>query len=328
MEAARLVDRGQVIWETAPDPRIQEPAVLIRTINATICGSDLHNIFGATNLETFPCRYGYPGHESVGEVLESRVPGVEPGSLILSVPDLSCAAAFAELQVVPQRFIVPLPQSSLRDDLVLAQQLGTVIWALKRFWPATMETPADATATIIGAGTAGLFFVALLRRIGFGQIIVSDHQPERLAHAREMGASITLIADEAAVVEATMRATNDRGAELVVEAAGEDETREQALDAVREDGRVGFFGTPASLGLSPFAFNTMFRKKPSVECSHSAQHESNLASFKEAVRLIVSGELDVSRVITDRMEPDQVAKALDLAHHPSGGSLKVALTFT
>src|SRR2546423_6431189 len=117
MEAARLIGPGQVVWESAADPKLEgDGAVLIRTVNATICGSDLHNIFAGTSLETFPARHGYPGHESVGEVLESSMAGVAPGDLVLAVPDLSCCAAFAELQLVPERFVVRIDQPAKRDD--------------------------------------------------------------------------------------------------------------------------------------------------------------------------------------------------------------------
>lgn len=329
MKAARLMDNGLVIWEQAPDPELKGPGeVLIRTTSAAICGSDLHNIFAATTTETYPCRPGYPGHESVGQVVESSMPGVLPGQVILAVPDLSCAAAFAELQWLPERFVLPLPESEFASDLVLAQQLGTVVYAMKRFWPASSTPPAsEATATIIGGGTAGLFFYLILRQLGFGKIVVADAVASRVGRLDRLGADVAVVADGDAVVDATMSATAGEGADLVIEAAGEDDTRRQAFDAVRLDGRVGLFGTPSSLGLAPFPVNTLFRKKPTVECSHSAQHEANLASFRHAVDLISSGVLDVSGVITHRLEPSTIADALQLALHPQADSLKVTLAF-
>jgi threonine dehydrogenase-like Zn-dependent dehydrogenase len=300
--------------------------VLIRTRWATICGSDLHNVFAGTTTDPYPCRFGYPGHESVGEVVESSAQGIEAGQMVLAVPDLSCAAAFADLQLVPERFIVPIPGAGHLDDVVLAQQLGTVVYAMKRFWPFG-DVPADAVATVIGAGTAGCFFLDLLSRAGFRRVVVSDVLSERVERAKRRGAHVAVVAGTESVVAATLDLTNGEGADLVIEAAGEDETRAQAIDAVKVDGRVGLFGTPSSLEPVLFPFNTLFRKKPTVECSHSAQHEPGLVSFREAVRLIQGGDIAVGDVITHRMAPASMVDALELALHPRHDSLKVALVW-
>jgi 2-desacetyl-2-hydroxyethyl bacteriochlorophyllide A dehydrogenase len=329
MKAARLLEPGRVEWQDAPEPTVDGPGqVLVRTKWATICGSDLHNIFAGTTLDPYPCRFGYPGHESVGEVVESTADGIEPGQLVLSVPDLSCSAAFADLQLVPERFIVPIDSTDQIEHVVLAQQLGTVIYAMKRFWP---HAEPQQTATVIGAGTAGCFFVHLLRAAGFEQIVVSDVIPERTERAKRFGADVTVVAshqsDDTAIVDATLELTGGNGADLVIEAAGEDATRAQALDAVRVDGRVGLFGTPSSLGPVPFPVNTLFRKKPTLECSHSAQHETGHTSFRQAIELIQSGAIAVDEIITHRIDPASVANGLELALHPTNDSLKVALVW-
>lgn len=329
MKAAQMVADGVVICADVAQPELTAtPGVVMRSTIATVCGSDLHNVFSGTSLETLPCRPGYPGHESVGEVVASNLDGVKAGDMILAVPDLSCSAAFAELEHVPARFVVPLPAGAYRDELVLAQQLGTAIWAMKRYWPSSLHArSSDSTATVIGAGTAGMFFIHLLRRLGFGQIVVGEPIAERRELARAAGADVVVGADGEDIVDATHSATKGAGAELVIEASGEDSARAESLEAVRLDGRVGFFGTPSSLGLAPFPFNTFFRKRATLETSHSAQHEANLASFREAIDVIVSGEIDVTGIITHSFPIDEVAAALDLAHHPHGGSLKIAISF-
>ena len=77
MKAARWVDLGRVVCEDVPVPSVADGQVLVRTAYASICGSDLHSVF----LEApQPEPAGHPGHESVGEVVESRCPGFEPGT--------------------------------------------------------------------------------------------------------------------------------------------------------------------------------------------------------------------------------------------------------
>src|ERR1700693_1606737 len=100
MKAATLVAQGAIEFGQAPLPEIKtDDEVLIRTVVTAICGSDLHTIFSGTGPEPYPCRHGYPGHESIGEVVESRLPGIPRGTVVLPVPDMSYAAAFAEYQV-------------------------------------------------------------------------------------------------------------------------------------------------------------------------------------------------------------------------------------
>lgn len=327
MRAAALVEQGRVEVGDVAEPEPTGPnQILLRTHTATICGSDLHNIFAGTHTEMYPCRAGFPGHESVGEVIASTSPDFQVGDPVLSVPDLSCAAAFAELQLLPDHFAIRLPSSERLGDMVLAQQLGTAIHAMERFWPADLSAEGQSVS-VIGAGAAGLLFVALLSRSGFARIIVSDPHPNRLQRALAYGATDVVEAKGNAIVEATLDLTGGRGSDLVIEAAGEDATRAQAVDAVRLDGRLGMFGTPASLGLAPFPFAAMFRKKPTVESSHSAQNVPGLPSFREAVRILASGELVIDDLISNRYDPERIADALDLALHPHDGSLKIALSF-
>src|SRR4029077_8798407 len=77
MKAARWIGMGRVVCEDAPVPSVADGEILVRTAYASICGSDLHVVF--LNAPPRPGPAGYPGHESAGEVVESRCPGFEPG---------------------------------------------------------------------------------------------------------------------------------------------------------------------------------------------------------------------------------------------------------
>jgi L-iditol 2-dehydrogenase len=218
---------------------------------------------------------------------------------------------------------VPVPTDVDLSALLMAQQLGTVIFALKQFWP---EAPGE-TATVIGAGTAGLHFTQLLVRAGFGRVIVADRFPHRLAAARALGAGVTVLAPGESVVEATMDVTGGRGADLVVEAAGHDATRAQAMRAVALGGRVGLFGLPEQRGDMPFPYAEVFRRGPRIQVSVGTQDEPGLVSFREAVRRIAAGEVDVSGLVTHRLAIERLADAFALAHERADGAIKVAISF-
>ena len=77
--AGQLVERGRMTFVVAPVEALRDGEVLVRTRFASICGSDLHVV--NHGVETGPQLWapGYPGHEGVGEVVESRAAGLSPG---------------------------------------------------------------------------------------------------------------------------------------------------------------------------------------------------------------------------------------------------------
>jgi L-iditol 2-dehydrogenase len=333
MRAGQLVERGRIEVGRFPAPEPEPGDVLVRNLAAAICGSDLHLAFGSWGPDEWPLPPGVPGHEGIGEVLESRSERYRPGDRVLTTPIPGHARGFAELQAVPGAQVVPVPADVDVATMLMAQQLGTVIYALKRFWPRAggagdglLEAPGE-TATVLGAGTAGIHFTQLLKRAGFGRVVVSDLFPHRLAAARAAGADVTVLAPGESAVDATMDLTGGRGADLVVEAAGRDAARAQAVRAVAPGGRVGLFGLPEHPGDVPFPYAELFRRAPTITVSVGTQTEPGLASFHEAVRAIAAGDVEVSSLVTHRFGIEDLAEAFALAHERADGAIKVAITF-
>ena len=323
MKASRLVEPGRIECEDVPEPTLDdvaEPAVLVRTLRASICGSDVHTVFHHLYPGAFPAPAGYPGHEAVSEVVGSTAPAFSPGDRVLCVPDPLRSTAFAELQLIPPAYLVTLPSDS-GLELVLAQQLGTVIYALRRFWPAGRGE--GATVAVLGAGSAGLFFTQLLRQAGFDRVVVSDGHEHRRAAARRVGADEVAAAGELSA--AVKDLTGGQGADLVVEAAGYDVARAEAIDALRVDGRLGLFGLPESPGDAPVPFNLLFRKRATVELVWDAQHEPELASFRQALDALHEGTIDTVGMLTHHYGLDGITDAFAHAFDGGDGALKIAV---
>ncbi len=181
MRATRMVDVGQMICEEIEVPGISDGQVLIESEMASICGSDLHVVMmGAGLSHTFPCPHGYPGHEGIGRIVESKVSGLDEGQHVLTFPNPPVGECFNEYQRVGANYCVPLPDCDLpRSHLLMAQQLGTVIYAMKQH----PRDVAGETVAVMGQGSAGLFWTYLLKQAGAAQIIVSDLSDTRLAVA-------------------------------------------------------------------------------------------------------------------------------------------------
>ncbi|GAY09456.1 zinc-binding dehydrogenase [Pseudonocardia sp. N23] len=328
MRAAQLVAPGRIEAVDVPVPVPAAGEVLVRSSRGSICGSDLHIVFDGFHRGAFPAAPGFPGHEGVGVVEESRDPAFAPGDAVLAVPVPRDARCFAQWQVVKASSLVPLPHGGDRHRLLMAQQLGTAIFAMRRFWPPAVAGPAEGrTIAICGAGSAGLFFTALARLADFATVVVADKAPVRLAIAADYGADVVVDVRESSFVDAVMETTSGLGADLVVEAVGYDETRIQCLQAVRTAGRVGYFGFPERPdGPSTWSYNDAWVRRPTIEHSHSTQSEPGLTAFREAVGLIHSGAVDVTPFLDPVYPLDRVQEAFEAARDRRGGKIAVDLT--
>lgn len=321
MRAARLVAPGRMAVDDVPDPEQVEGSVRIQTLVAAICGSDLHRVFDY-QAEPFPTPPGFPGHESVGIVDDPGRTALEPGELVLSLPEGAGARAFAEVQVVPAHHLIRADGLGA-TGLLMVQQLGTVVYALKRFWPGE----PGARAAVFGAGAAGLHFVQLLKLRGFATVLAVDLSARRLDAARRKGADVVIRAGDDDPVAAIMDVTNGLGADLVVEAAGKDRTRCQAMESVAHGGTIGLFGLPEKPGYSAFPFEAIFRQQPRVVMTVGAQTEPGLASFRKALTLVSQRQVDVSEILSEVLPLDEIDTAFHIARYDPDRAIKIGLEF-
>ena len=321
MKAARWVDVGRVVCEDVPLPSAADGEVLVRTAYASVCGSDLHAVFGRAPAQ--PAAPGYPGHESVGEVVESRCPGFEPGDYVLTVPFAVDGRCLAEFQALPGAACIRLPSTVPLSHLLMAQQLGTVIYAL-RCHPLNV---VGKDAAVIGQGSAGAFFTFMLKRAGAARVLVSDKSPARLAYSRKLGADLTVDAETADFRLAVMEATGGRGADLVVEAVGSRATFPHSVELAAPGATLVWFGLPEGTDDYPISFSQFFRRGLTAYSNFGAQGEPGLESFRYAVRLITDGAIDVAPLLTHMLPIEKVDQAFRIAHDRSDNALKVSIKF-
>lgn len=330
-EAAVLVEPGRLEVEDVAFRELREDEVLVRNTLAAICGSDVHRVraespfFRDMRDHPYPCPAGYPGHEGVGEVVESRSARFSPGDFVLTVPNHAYMASFARYQTIGDRFLLPLERTGAPTVPLMAQQLGTVVFALKRFWPEPVRP--GLTAAVVGVGSAGLLFLQMLRHLGFEKTVAVDLEPGRLAVARSLGADATAHVPGQSAEEVVMELTGGAGADLVVEAAGTDGAREHAMRMVGQHGRLGFFGMPEDYEMRiPYA-HLFVRNAQLVNAVGGAQLEPGLASFRTALELIRNGSVRVDDQITHTFGIKNIADAFDLAHTRRDDVVKIAIAF-
>jgi threonine dehydrogenase-like Zn-dependent dehydrogenase len=269
MRATLMYEAGDVRVEDVPDPSIEEPTdAILRVTRACICGSDL---WPYGSLE--PTETGRPmGHEAIGVVEDvgEEVRNIEPGQLAVmpfAFSDGTCAfcheglhtgcvhggffdaygtsAAQAEAVRIPlaDGTLFPLPVGE--DDelmpslLSLSDVLGTGHHAA-----VVSEVGAGKSVAVVGDGAVGLCGVIAANRLGAEQIIMLGRHEDRLALAREFGATdvVTERGDEA--VERVKELTGGFGAHSVLECVGHDQSTVSAIGMARPGGAVGRVGVP------------------------------------------------------------------------------------
>lgn len=292
MLAAIQAGPGRMEVRRFPSPVPGADQLLVRVTRAALCGSDLHIVYDdlGKREEVRPAP-GTPGHEAVGVVELSNSPDFQVGDRVL----LLGFSSYAEYTVVDAARAVPVPAGVEDRHAVLGQQLGVVLYGLRNFGP---TDPPPATAAILGFGPIGYLFASVLKARGTGRVVASDLNPARLALAPAGLLERGVVSPGESVVAAVMEATGGAGADLVVEAAGFDTCRADAVRCARVQGRIGFFGYPETYDDSPFPFGEAFARSPiTMTIVRNAQDDPGLACFREALAMIADGALDLAPLL-------------------------------
>ena len=328
---AELIRAGQMMAVNdircveTPIPEIGPDEILVKTVMASICGSDLHVVcHGAGIGHGLPCPHGYPGHEGIGEVVASNHSGVAVGTRVLCFPFAGRAEGFSEYQRMHGKYVLPLPQSEVPEEqLLMAQQLGTIIFAAR-------QRPVDVVGknvVVLGQGSAGLFWAYWLKRNGAANLIVADKSDARLAVSKSFGADHTINVGEVDIFEAVRELTGE-GPDYLVEAVGRRETLYQSIELVRPGGDLLWFGLPDTDDSVPISFQKFFRKKLTASSTFGAQDEGDAVSFRLALDLIAGRQIDVSPLLSHVYPIEQIDTAFAVANDPTPeGALKVSVTF-
>jgi threonine dehydrogenase-like Zn-dependent dehydrogenase len=260
---------GDVRVETVPDARVIEPTdALVAVTRACICGSDLWPYKSMEHTETGRRM----GHEFIGvvEAVGSNVRTVKSGDLVVAPfawSDGTCVFCREGLQTsclhggwwggtdldggqgeavrVPQAdgTLVVLPVS--RDDALMASLLTlSDVMGTGHHAALAARVGPGKTVAVVGDGAVGLCGVIAARRLGAEQIILLGRHADRIALAREFGATdvVSERGDEA--IERVRELTGGFGVHSVLECVGYEQSMLTAVSIARPGGAVGRVGVP------------------------------------------------------------------------------------
>lgn len=324
MLAARVQAPGVIVAGDAPEPVVGDGQVLVRTAVASLCGSDLHVVDAPLIRQPMP--WGHPGHEAIGEVIEPGSSNLTPGERVLCVPPAASSAAFAERQVLDPRYVIPLPETAVPgNELLMAQQLGTVIFAARR----SAVEASGGSAVVIGLGSAGVFWCAWLRRNGAARVVGIDPSARRRAVAERLGCDVTVDPGAGDTVTMVADVLGSPGGDIVVEAVGHGSTTQASIDLAAMDAELVWFGLPSGDGSVSLSYASYFRKRLTAHATYGAQDEPLATSFNIALDLIASRAIDVRPLLSHTIPLSSIDEAFALARDPvASGAVKVTVVPT
>ena len=334
-----VVYPGQIAVEQADIPVPGPNEALVRMLAAGVCGSDLHAAHERHPFVPLPYR---PGHEAVG-VVESTgsavegAAGVAPGQRVIVVPYLPCftckmctsgrenlcenlgffgcgypQGGMADYFTLAANRLYPVPDDL--DDLTAAliEPLATPVHAVR-----LAGDVAGRSVAVLGAGTIGLFTLAVLRAHGAGKIISTDPNPDKRERAAALGADVTIDA-RTPDVAGQVREALGGSADIVFDCVAIQSSMDQAIAIADKGGTVVVVGVPAKEVTVPL---------PIVQ-DHQIRIQGSATylpvDYRESIDLLSRGDVRAADFVTATRPLDQVAEAFELAS--SGNHVKVLVT--
>ena len=269
MRATIMYQAGDVRIENIPDAAIKQPTdAVIRIVRACICGSDLWPY----RLKQADGHGQNMGHEAIGvvEAVGRDVHKIKVGDVVImpfAYSDGSCdfcheglhtacshggffgnaevGGAQAEALRIPHAdgTLYPLPvgedHALMASLLTLSDVMGTGHHAA-----VVSRVGKGKRAAVIGDGAVGLCGVIAAKRLGAEQIILMGRHEDRIALARQFGATdvVSERGDEA--IERVRELTAGQGVHSVLECVGTEQAMATSMGIVRAGGAVGRVGVP------------------------------------------------------------------------------------
>jgi L-iditol 2-dehydrogenase len=324
MKAAVYYGRQDVRLETVPVPEIGRGEILVRVHTCGICGTDLKKI--ATGSHSAPRIFG---HEMAGQVVAigddvskfrhkvfaqcpvykkvGATAGFEPSG-----------GGFSEyvrvMDWVVRQGVVKLPDSVSYEQASFIEPVNTCMKAI-----ASLNLQPDETVLVIGQGPIGII-LALLAKSWGASVVTSDLYPQRLTIAKTYGLEHTVNASSEDPAGRVRELTEGRGADVVILAVAGNNLIKPAMDMARPGGRVMLFAQTqhSEVSIDPAAICV---DEKVLLGSYSASVDLQ----EENVRLVLSGDIDFSRLITHRFPLDKALEALRLAANPGPDSMKIVI---
>ena len=217
------------------------------------------------------------------------------------VHQLMYLGGFAEYCLVPTQSAVRVPREMPFDRAaLLGCGVMTGVGAATRI----ADLRWGSVAMVIGCGAVGLSAIQGCRLAGAGAILAVDPNPARLQLAQALGATHACDADPDEAVAIARALTNERGADVVIEAAGVPASFRLSLEAVRPGGQVVWLGKVAVGQDVAFRWGSLMQEKRITRSSYGGARPAQ--DFPLLARAYLEGRLRLDEMISARIKLEAI----------------------
>lgn len=356
MKAMVYHGANDIRFEERPRPEILQPTdAVIRLTKTTICGTDL-GIWKGKNPEiqdTAVAKTGQfdgriLGHEGIGIVEEvgSAVKNFKKGDKVI----ISCVSRCGTCENCQKQLYAhcqneggwimgymidgthaeyvrtPFADTSLyllpeglneevavflSDVLPTSHEIGVQYGNVK---------PGD-TIAIVGTGPIGMGCLLTAQFYSPAQIIAVDMDDNRLAMAKELGATHTINSAKEDAVQRILEITGGRGVDCAMEAVGVEATWDICQNVVKEGGHIANVGVHGKS--VNFELNKLWIKNLTITTGLVNTNTTGML-----LKTCCSGKLPLEKLATHHFKFSEFEKAYDVFKHASNEkALKVMINY-
>lgn len=338
-------------WE---DPKPGPNDVLLEVQACGVCGSDMH--FYETDADDYilyPGLTKFPtilGHEFSGKVVEvgKEVTTLKAGDMVTVEEMIWCGrctpcrngypnhcvnleeigftipGAFANYIAIDEKFCWKIDAIAERfGDEKKAYEVGAMTEpscvAYNAMFTRAGGFKPGHYVSVFGAGPIGLAAIGLAKAAGAGLIVAFEVSPQRLELAKQVGAEYAYDPREVTPSEVMMELSKGEGFDFHIEAAGAPELiipeMEKALAINSKIVQIGRAAQRVPMYLESF----QVRRAQAFGAQGHSGHEN----FPNVIRLVASGRLDLSPIVTARYHLEKTVDAIAKSTERADGKIMV-----
>ena len=337
MKASYFLGKGSFEVRQAPELHPGPGEVVIKNMVCGVCGTDVHIFHG----EPGSADVNPPvvlGHEYSGEVVEvgEGVTALKPGDHVTVDPNIYCGecvycrngkkqlcetmqavgvtrdGGFGEYSLVPAAQAFKLGDSVPYEAGAMAEPVACCLHGID-----LAGIKAGDRVCIVGGGAIGLIMLQLAKLSGASSLVLSEPNEKRRQVALSLGADAAIDPTAPDARSAYEAALGD-GADVVIECVGNNAAVKSAFQLAKKGATIVLFSVPKVDATFDLPLFDVYKKELTIRGSFV-----NPDTHERAVRLINSGTLDFTSIITHRFNLDQLPEAI--AMQMSSESIKVVV---
>jgi S-(hydroxymethyl)glutathione dehydrogenase/alcohol dehydrogenase len=328
MKAAILVEQKKpLIVDEVQLPNILEIGqVLVKVHFSGICGSQLGEIDGTKGEDKFLPHL--LGHEASGTVIEigPGVRHVRPGDVVVlhwrkglgiegTTPNYlwngkklnaGWIATFNEYAIVAENRLTTIPAES---DLEIAALFGCAVTTGFGVIENNAKVRIGESVVVFGAGGVGLNIVQAASLVGAYPIIAVDLYDNRLALAKEMGATHLINSSQIDAEVGIAKVVKKLGVDVFIDNTGQPKIIELGYQITKSQGRVILVGVPKKGNeIQLYSLPLHFGKKISGSHGGESIPQDDIPRYHN---MYLAKRISLNNLITEIFSLEEINVAID-----------------